>query len=162
MEEPSTNLHVVAWKRTTHRKRGSAKQAEIAPLHVNRAPGRVRCRNRRGTWFLKVRRLHFRRVEFQDLVKIYAVPSPRGPNLCKTYPFNHWRSAPQNKPSSNVRLRTSLVPRSERLCEDRRTKPASGRTGPPHRFKSNKRTLTVGGGNYSYHFIHIYDCSYYE
>ena len=54
-------------------------------------------------------------------------------------------SAPQNKPSSNVRLRTSLVPSSPRLCQVGGAKPVSGRSDPPYRY-INKRTLNVGGG----------------
>ena len=54
-------------------------------------------------------------------------------------------SAPQNKPSSNVRLRTSLVPSSPRLCQVGGAKPVSGRSDPPYRY-INKGTLNVGGG----------------
>ena len=54
-------------------------------------------------------------------------------------------SAPQNKPSSNVRLRTSLVPSFPRLCQVGGAKPVSGRSDPPYRY-INKRTLHVGGG----------------
>ena len=54
-------------------------------------------------------------------------------------------SAPQNKPSSNVRLRTSLVPSSPRLCQVGGAKPVSGRSDPPYRY-IKKRTLNVGGG----------------
>ena len=54
-------------------------------------------------------------------------------------------SAPQNKPSSNVRLRTSLVPSFPRLCQVGGAKPVSGRSDPPYRY-INKRTLNVGGG----------------
>ena len=54
-------------------------------------------------------------------------------------------SAPLHQPSSNVILRTSLVPSSPRLCQVGGAKPVSGRSDPPYRY-INKRTLNVGGG----------------